>query len=215
VALGRESPFYLAGLAGLALLTWRRPRTGAVLLGWGAAVAALEVVQHPLWPHHLVAASPLVCVAAGGIAALPWRAVAPRLQVGAAAAAVVALCSVGLVLGLRALDRPFTADTVREAVAVLRRTTAPGAVILTDDQWAVAAAGRDTPPELVDTSFVRLDSEGIDAARIEAVATRWNVAAVYTGTGRLPHIRGLTAWVQAHYHRAAAVTGNAVVYTRD
>jgi hypothetical protein len=215
VALGRESPFYLAGVVGLVVLLRRAPRFGAVALGWGAAAAALALVQHPLWPHHLVIASPLVAIAAGGVAGMSWRAGSQRAQRRIAAGAVACLAATGLVVGLRALDQPFTADTVRQAVAVLQQQTRPGDVVFTDDQWAVAAADRDTPPELVDTSFVRLDSEGLDAAGIEAILVRSHVAAVYTGTGRLPHIDGLLAWVRVHYPHVTVIRSDAILYTRS
>jgi 4-amino-4-deoxy-L-arabinose transferase-like glycosyltransferase len=210
VALARESPFYLAGAAGLALLLWRAPRIGIVLAAWGAAAAALAVVQHPLWPHHLVVASPLVAIAAAGAASVVLRS---RRRIGAAAGALLAVGVAGLATGILALQSPATADTVRAAVAVLQRATRPGDLLLTDDQWAVAAAGRDTPPELVDTSFVRLDSEGIDAAAIEAIASRAGVVAVYTATQRLPHIGGLLDWVRAHFPHSTVIASNAILST--
>jgi len=215
IALGRESPFYLAGLVGLVVLLRRAPRMGVVALAWGGAVAALALVQHPLWPHHLVIASPLLAMAAGGITSVSWRAPSSRAQRRMAVGAVACLAAAGLATGLRALDQPFTADTVRQAVAVLQRATRPGELVVTDDQWAAAAAGRDTPPELVDTSFVRLDSEGLGAAGIEAIVVRSNVAAVYTGTGRLPRIGGLIAWVLARYPHVTVIRSDAVLYTRS
>jgi 4-amino-4-deoxy-L-arabinose transferase-like glycosyltransferase len=212
LALARESPFYLAALLGVVLLLRRAPRLGAVPAAWAVAVAALAIVQHPLWPHHLVVATPLAALAIATLAAHAWR--RPTATRMASAAALACLVVAGLATGLPSLDTPFTADTHPDAVAALRRLTRPGDRILSDDPFAVAAADRETPPELVDTSFVRIDSEPLTARGIEAIAQRDDVAAVYVGTGRLPHIEGLLDWVRAHYPHATRLRDGTVVYTR-
>jgi 4-amino-4-deoxy-L-arabinose transferase-like glycosyltransferase len=206
LALARESPFWLAALLGVAVLVRRMPRLAVVLGAWAAAVAGLSLLQHPLWPHHLVIAAPLAAVAAAGLATLAVRGVV-------VAAGVVALAAAGMVTGVRALDRPFTADTHPAAVAVLQRLTRPADLVISDDQFAVAAAGRDTPPELVDTSYVRIDSEPVTDAAVESIAVRDHVRAFYVGTGRLPHIGALMQWVVVHYPRAVPVGDGTVVYT--
>jgi 4-amino-4-deoxy-L-arabinose transferase-like glycosyltransferase len=213
LALARESPFYLAAVLGIAVLLWRAPRPGLLLAAWGAAVAALTIAQRPLWPHHLIIAAPLVAIAASAPIGLRWRRVSPRAVRGIAAGAVLCLGVAGMATGLNALDHAFTADTHPGAVAVVRDLTRPGDLVVSDDQFAVAAAGRDTPPELVDTAYVRLDSQHLTAADVEAIMRRDTVRAVYLATGRLTHLAGLLDWVRANYPHAVSVGGGGVVYT--
>lgn len=199
---------YLVALAAAgALLLWRRGGRGlvALLVLWLAGCVALALGQHPLWPHHLLVAVPPLAIAAGGLAmaALP-RALA---AVGAVAGAVALL-----VAGERALVDPATADTVSAAVATLRLTVPPGTPVITDDQFSAASAGYDTPPELVDTSVVRLDSQPVTAADVERIAVRDGVRAVYFGTNRLVHLDGLVPWVEQHYPRVVEVGGGATVH---
>jgi 4-amino-4-deoxy-L-arabinose transferase-like glycosyltransferase len=213
LALARESPFYLAALLGIAVLLWRAPRCGAMIAAWGATVAALTVTQRPLWPHHLVLAAPLVAIAAAAPVSLAWGRVSPRVVVGVAIGAAACLGAAGLATGLNAIDNAFTADTHPGAVAALRALTRPGDLVVTDDQFAAAAADRDTPPELVDTAYVRLDSQHVSAADVEAIARRDGVRAVYLATNRLVRLAGLLDWVRANYPHAVVVDGGGVVYT--
>jgi len=213
LALARESPFYLAGLIGLAVLLWRAPRLGAILAAWGAAVAVLTVTQRPLWPHHLLIAAPLVVIAAAAPAALAWRRISPRALTGGSIAGLLCLGIAGLASGFVALDDAFTADTHPDAVAALRSLTRPGDLVVGDDQFAVAAADRDAPPELVDTAFVRLDSQHVTAADVEAIIVRDGVRAVYLATHRLDRLPGLVDWLRLHLPHATRLDDGAIIYT--
>jgi hypothetical protein len=51
-------------------------------------------------------------------------------------------------------------DALRSAIARLQAAMAPADLIVTDDQQLVALAGHDTPPQLVDTSLVRVKTLG-------------------------------------------------------
>lgn len=214
-ALARESPFYLAALAGLAILLWRVPRLGAALAAWGVVVALLTVTQRPLWPHHLLIAAPLVVMAAAGPLALPWRRISMRTLAGAGAGAVACLGIAGTVTGLVAVNDAFTADTHPDAVAVVRALTRPGDLVVSDDQFAVAAADRDAPPELVDTAFVRLDSQHVTAADVESIIVREDVRAVYLATHRLDRLPGLVDWLRVHLPHTTQVRDGGVVYTAE
>ncbi len=207
----REAAVAALALVG-AMVLWRRGARGVLLVAvaWLAACAALVLEQHPLWPHHLVVAVPPLAMVAGGSGALAL----PRLVAPAAALAGVVLL---LVAGERALDDPATADTLHAAVATLRLVAAPGQPIITDDQFAAAAAGLDTPPEMVDTSVVRLSSQPVTADDVERIAVRDGVRTFYFGTDRLVHLDGLVAWVAQHYPRRTGVPGSsaAVVFSKS
>lgn len=202
----RETLLGVTGIAGAVVLAMRRAGRVLLVLGAGlAAVVALAAVQHPLWPHHLVVAVPLLAIAGGALATVA----VPRLV----SAALAAGATVGmLAVAEGALHDPATADTVREAVAVLRHVAPAGIPIITDDQFSAAQADLDTPPELVDTSVVRLDSQPVTAGDVEAVAVRDGVRVVCLGTNRLVHLDGFAAWLQQHATRRIDVTAAASVY---
>jgi hypothetical protein len=61
----------------------------------------------------------------------------------------------------------------------------PGQWVVTDQQLAADIAARDTPPWLVDTSWVRIDSGYLSAQELCAAAADSRVTAVLFGTERL------------------------------
>jgi 4-amino-4-deoxy-L-arabinose transferase-like glycosyltransferase len=205
-ALVREALTAAVGVLGAFVLFSRRADRVMVLLGaWLVAVLAVMVVQRPLWPHHLVIAVPPLAIAAGTLA----NVLVPRTVVAVLTATAAAML---LLVGERALDNPATADTVAASVAVMRHVLLPGDLVITDDQFSAAQAGFDTPPDLVDTSVVRLRSQPVTAADVERSAMANRVRVVYTGTNRLSQLDGLLAWIEQHYPQRFDVGHNAVVH---
>src|SRR5262249_2852406 len=84
---------------------------------------------------------------------------------------------------------------VEPAVSALRASTAPGDLVISDDQFATALAGRSTPPELVDTSLVRVKSGDLTVDELMVMAERWHVRAGRLVTDRLAAVPGLGAWL--------------------
>ena len=84
----------------------------------------------------------------------------------------------------------------------LRAAISPGQQIVTDAQFVAALAERDTPPALVDTSMVRINSGYLSLARLESIASQPQVHAVLFFTGRfhLPAVGAFHAWVAQHFH---------------
>jgi hypothetical protein len=148
---------------------------------------------------------PPLAIAAGTLA----NVLVPRTVVAVLTATGAAML---LLVGERALDNPATADTVAASVAVMRHVLLPGDLVITDDQFSAAQAGFDTPPDLVDTSVVRLRSQPVTAADVERSATENRVRVVYTGTNRLSQLDGLLAWIEQHYPQRFDVGHNAVVH---
>jgi hypothetical protein len=89
--------------------------------------------------------------------------------------------------------------SVRPTVAALHAATAPGEAVITDDQFAAALADRSTPPELVDTSQVRVLSGDLTAAEVERIAERSDVRAMLLATDRLVKLPGLRDWLRQRY----------------
>jgi len=99
-------------------------------------------------------------------------------------------------------------------VAALRARTARGDLVITDDQFAVAQAGRDVPPELVDTSFVRVQSGDLTVAAVEAAADRPDVTAVLLASGRLALLPGFRAWAGERFPEVIDLGGGRTLYLR-
>ena len=201
----RELPIAALGVAG-GLVARRAPLLAAVGGVWTAAAALLLAVQHPLWPHHAVAVTVPLALLAGGLA----RALPDRIAAAACLLAVVAsLVPAALV---RAQQQAPAVDA--PVVAALRARTARGDLVITDDQFAVAQAGRDVPPELVDTSFVRVQSGDLTVAAVEAAADRPDVTAVLLASGRLALLPGFRAWAGEHFPEVIDLGGGRTLYLR-
>jgi Dolichyl-phosphate-mannose-protein mannosyltransferase len=184
-----EAP--LALLALLAIISTRAQGTVRHGLAWLAAAAIGMLAIHPLWPHHLVAiAVPLALVAAPAVASVV------RGTTGLVFAAIVLLLATGLATAVVA-SQQVPAD--RRLVNRIAQLAQPGQEVITDDQFGAALAGRDTPPELVDTSMVRVRSRSLSAAEVERIAARDRVPVVVLSSGRLTLLPGLAEWASSNY----------------
>jgi 4-amino-4-deoxy-L-arabinose transferase-like glycosyltransferase len=206
-----EAPLLPAAVVGLAIAAWRT-RTGALfMLSWAMAVGALLFLQRPLWPHHVVLMTPLLATAAApAVASL--ESLRPNLPRTIALAFVVVIALGWAFMGAAALERSGASQLA--AAEVLGEVTRPTDLVVTDDQFAAALADRDTPPELVDTSFVRVESEPLTAPELEGFIERDHVAAVYFATGRLDQVPGLRTWVAAHFARRVNLEGGGTLFVR-
>ena len=99
-------------------------------------------------------------------------------------------------------------------LAAINAFTTPGEVVVTDDQYTAAQAGHSVPPELVDTSFVRVTTGYLTAAQIETIIERDHIRVVILGTDRLSQIPGFMPWLQSHYVLAAHMGKNYAIYLR-
>jgi 4-amino-4-deoxy-L-arabinose transferase-like glycosyltransferase len=161
--LDPRTPFGLL-LVPLGFAVWAARRVrGGVPLGWlwvGAATSALFLVlQRPLLDHHMVLLA--VALALPSAVALASAQPSPR-WLPAAGAAVLALgLGPGALQELRRLDRNVTPepDSVAWAAGELSRLTVPDALVVSDLPIVLHYADRRTPPELVDTSYVRFGSD--------------------------------------------------------
>jgi hypothetical protein len=204
--LAREVPTAVLGVAGCLVAARRAPMLAATGAAGAAGAGLFLLVQHPLWPHHaVVAAAPLALLGGGLTRVLPVRA--------AAAACVAALVlSVVPAAGVRAQQVP--ASTEAPVTAALRAGTGTGDLVITDDQFVVALAGRGVPPALVDTSFVRVKSGDLTAPAVEAIASRPDVRGVLFASGRLAELPGFRAWVAERFPDAVDVGDGRTLYLR-
>jgi hypothetical protein len=204
--LAREVPLAALGAAGCLVAARRAPLFAATGAAWTAGAALFLAVQHPLWPHHVVVATAPLALLGGGLALV----VSGR----AAAAACLAALAASL-LPAAAVRAQQVPDPVEAPVtAALRAGTAPGDLVVTDDQFAAALAGRGVPPALVDTSFVRVMTGDLTAPEVESIADQPDVGAVLLASGRLAALPGLRAWVGEHFPDAVDLGGGRTLYLR-
>lgn len=215
--VGREWPLVL--LAALGVLTgWRyRWRAWAVGVAWLAGAFAALLATRPVFQHHTVQLIPgLVILAATAIAD-----VAGRLRTSLEGQARLALWSVAAVAGgvagalllehtLARLVFPTNTALVVRLQALIPAT----ALVFGDDQFDQALAARDAPPQLIDTSGVRLNGGRVTATALERdLRGDPRVCGVLFGAGRLSSVPGLVSWTSVRYPVRHTLPGGAVLYT--
>ena len=206
----------LLALAALGLVAaWRR-HTALWLIGllWSAGAVGLLAVLTPLWEHESVIATPGVALlAAAGCSWLvgwltnhwPGRVTTLGLPVVGAAGAVAILLIAGL--GQLAPNRGEPG-----LVAALERDTPAAGYVLGDGQFYQAEAGRQAPPEFVDTSATRFIGQGIKASDLESAASQPDVCAVLFSSGRLAGVTGFETWVADRFPQHYAVGSGSTLY---
>ncbi|WP_376797231.1 ArnT family glycosyltransferase [Thermogemmatispora sp.] len=214
---GLLTPLTLAGLAGTILAARRRDwRLVPSLLWFGGTIFVL-LEQRPLFEHHLVAlVPPLVSLSVLGCPDL--AALGRQLRAGdhirqalASASMVMVLilaitCTLALAQDVLYFLQPpppvLAAGPLQRVARDLERFTRPGDVVISDELLAVALAGRDTPPWLVDTSSVRIKSGYLTLQDLIAASQAPQVRAVLFFSSRfhLPDVEGYHSWVAQHFH---------------
>jgi hypothetical protein len=219
-----DTTWIVAGF-GLAVALWRRMWVALPLLAWLLASVLVLIVQRPLFdPHVLILAPPLALLGAlGGVAAIDWarsswniRANELLLMAGTLVALGVTLLA-GLWLDTRqkraALE--YTGGTQAQMVQALQDHAIPAGLMVTDDQYVAALAGRDTPPELVDTSLVRIGAGSLTTGEVERVIRRDNVRVVLLATDRLDRLPGLRAWVEVNFQPVKSFGAGETLYIHN
>jgi hypothetical protein len=209
----------LAALYGSLTALLRQDWRVLPLLAWFLVSAYLLLRQVPLFPHHLVSlVPPLVALAIMGIAPLSpaSKTISDRAGLRAARFVMTGLAIV-LVLLTTAVDLQQDAAYYHTAQARsvdglaqlearaatdLRNAISPDQQVITDAQFVAALADRNTPPPLVDTSMVRINTGYLTLAQLESIASQPQVHAILFFSGRfhLPPVAAFHAWVTQHYH---------------
>jgi hypothetical protein len=208
----------LTALYGLAAALLRRDWRVIPLIAWLLATLYLLWHQVPLFQHHLVALTPpLMALAVMGISD-PSRqhkdtssGVMHRMTTYLTLVAVVLILITAILevqqdrLYYRAAQaNSVSASTQLEsrAAADLRNATTAGQLVVTDAQFIAGLADRTTPPALVDTSAVRINSGYLTLSQLESTTSQPQVHAVLFFTGRfyLPNVATFHNWVAQHFH---------------
>jgi hypothetical protein len=236
---GQDMPLVLLSLLGVIVGLLRR--RWAVLIGCAWTLVALVILlrQTPLFPHHLVLLIPgLALTAVLGLtpaqatiaSELPalhqrLRLLLPSLSRQGTRLTLIwlpALLVVGvLVLNLRSdLAQPLgmpaaNAARLSQVASDLRLLTTPQQSVITDDQYIATLAGRDVPPELVDTSTVRITTGYLTTDQIITIAEQPHIGAVLFYSGRFQSLPGFSDWVAQHFHLARTYGPGQALYLKD
>jgi hypothetical protein len=223
-----ELPLALLATAGaLAALAVRRWRILPPAL-WACASFVVLVRQQPLFPHHVaLLIPPLALTAAVGLPSLaeilPAALGAGRGMLtdargrGALAvmlAGVVLVWSVGATT-VQSATPPAAAPCPSAAAArALAASTQPGDLVVADDQYIAALASRDVPPQLVDTSLVRIQSGYLTTTQLETAIQAPDVRAILFCSGRFNLVPGFREWVNTHYLLVASFGQQGALYLK-
>jgi len=211
--LHREVPLELLAAVGVALASLRRDRAIIMPLAWTAASVLAVLFYHPLFAHHLVMLSlAFALVAAVGLRNLPSFGSRGTVL---AAGLVVATASAGAYVAFRDVQLALTPDLHdAEMTAAVQAISRPGEYWISDNPFAVAAADRDIPGPLVDTSGPRTHAGLLTVADLEAARVHYDVRWLLVDSFRLDAVPGFRVWLDGHFHAVQNLGGRAVIYKR-
>ena len=121
---------------------------------------------------------------------------------------------IGVVGTHRDIDSPLPQSSV-EMASALRAATLPGDLVASDDQYIAGLADRNVPPELVDTSQVRILSGYLSASQLESLITRYDVRVILFASGRFDMIAGFRSWVEANFTQIASFGDGRALYMKE
>ncbi len=199
-------------LYGTLVALWRRDWRVLPLLAWLFTLVYLLWQQAPLFAHHFVILVPaLVSLSLMGFGPFPSR--LRDISRITAATSLVCLLLVLFTLfsdvrGVQAhyRDMQVQADSGSTQASLrvaddLEKMTRPGQFVITDAQFITGLSQRNTPPELVDTSYVRINTSFVTTRQVIQIAGQPRVQAILFYTGRLQKLTGLHDWVSQHFRR--------------
>ena len=188
------------------------------LIAWFVATLYLLWHQVPLFQHHLIALTPpLIALAVMGIGNPALKSKEFSNNMLSKANPYITWISIALILVTAILnvqqDRIYYRTAVAsstssltqlesEVATDLRKAISADQLVVTDAQFIAGLADRNTSPDLVDTSAVRITSHYLTLSQLENATSQPQVHAVLFFTGRfyLPDIAGYHSWVAQHFH---------------
>jgi 4-amino-4-deoxy-L-arabinose transferase-like glycosyltransferase len=206
-------PLLIAAGFGLLVAITRRDWRLIPLVAWGLATLLLLWEEVPLFSRHFVALIPtLISLAVLGLGYFGRsRASSSRFNFRPVLTALALL----LILVTVCIDAlyypPYYREVARRGGETqfqarvandLHNSLAPGEFVVTDGQFVAALAGRNTPPQLVDTSLVRTGVSSLTLQQLIAITSQAQVHAVLFYMDRLsvPALAAFHPWVAQHFH---------------
>jgi hypothetical protein len=222
---GTEYPFpvFWTGLLSVVVAIWKRIWLAIPVILWLLVEAITLFKQQPLLTHHLVLLSAPLALLSGLalpalgreiLRAIPLSAQQERLVLYFCVV-LVALAAANFTINAQVYaTKPPHADQLEMALA-LRAATAPGEIVVSDDQYVAGLADRDVPPELVDTSLVRLYTNSLSRQQLEDLITRDDIRVILFASGRFDLIPKFRDWVDQRYTAVATFDNGHTLYVKE
>jgi len=213
ILIHHSLPLEALGLGGALLALLRRDRAVVMPLAW-AVVSMIAILGYePIFPHHLVLLTPSLALL-GAVGVANARGIG-RPAFVTAAVLVLGTVAVGVAVDTGEAVRTLAPDVHdAEMTAAVRAHGQPNDYWFSDNAYAVAAADRDIPGPVVDTSGQLTMAGLLTIDDLERARVRYDVKWVLADNGRLERVPGFHAWVLAHYHPVQNLGGPAVIYGR-
>lgn len=208
-------PLTIAAAFGLLAALLRRDWRVLPLVAWALVTLYVLWIQVPLFYRHFIALiPPLISLAVIGIGSISSardfvaRFKPPQVLTSLALLLIVVIIGTDLpqyqpyyqTASLYGTDTyaKFQAHVASD----IRDSIAPDQLVVTDGQFVVSMAGRNTPPDLVDTSIVRIVTGYVTLQQLIHDASQPQVHAVLFFMDRLdlPQLTAFHAWVAQHFH---------------
>jgi 4-amino-4-deoxy-L-arabinose transferase-like glycosyltransferase len=222
--LGENWSLSILALYGGLLLLLRRFRP-ALPVGLWLALALLALTNNaPLRPQHLVVLFPPLAILGGvavGETLHQVRATFKPSRWGAEVKSLAGLALMALYLvslpGLIATNdqqlSPQERAKYQDVTHFLSKATQPSDLIITDNQWIVFAADRETPPPLSDTGNGRLKSGHLTAEELVDLTVAYQPQAILVWGGRfVNNVPSYVEWVESNYQVARFYGRKRAVY---
>ena len=215
--LGRELPLELAAVLVTIAAILSGYRAILPALAWVAVTVIALLLYQPLFPHEVALLIPalafLVAVGAAPLTMLVARRRLPTIVPAIAGLAVIVVAGLALARDLPAWRLAAKSNPQEgQLAAAIDQALPQGAIAIGDNPYTIALADRDTPPQLVDTSFARVLAHTLTADDIERIATQQQVRLFLFETGRLDAVPGLRAWVAARYPQVVSRGGGTIYF---
>ncbi|HLY27409.1 MAG TPA: hypothetical protein VKQ72_13785 [Aggregatilineales bacterium] len=200
-------------LAGIVVWKKKDKRLSVLMMGlWALSTYSLLLIYHPLMESHVVfLAVPTVLLFSFSLYTLINTAPLSRfIPIGAAVFTIIML--MGRATASLAPPAAILNDSQTRELNIVTSNTQPSDTIVTDDGVITGIANRFTPPDLTDTSFIRIDSGELTSQAFENSLVDYQPKLIMTWTGRLVRISDFDRILQRHnyvlavdldyYHRA-------------
>lgn len=200
---------------------WAESRADAALLAiWLGSVLLTLFALAPLYRHHLVQILfPLSVLAGDGLArAASGVRRSRRILQGVLLGLVVAVTLFELArsLAVDAVSLPVIEadrfDVAEDATRFLATNTAQGDFVITDGHMLALRAERPVPPELTNTSRMRIKTVQLSDNQVIEIAQRPGLGAIVFWERKLSLLRGFGEWVRREAVAVRAYPHSRIIY---
>jgi hypothetical protein len=220
--LGSQRPLILLAIYGALQPRRARPLRKALIVA-GVVAAVVFLVSHsPLYDHHIMAIFvPLSVLAGVGISALARQAWDRRRLTWSSGVALAALGLYVLFLpgdlrldrqAVEAIHTPDESESV--AIHFLQETTAPQALVFSDEPMLPLLADRQILPSLTEVSWKRLRVGDLSAEKVIDLTEEHQPAAIVIWKERFENST-YDEWVREHYYLAHLDSTSHRIYLRS